>query len=443
MNADAPLDGASVGPRSRRPAFRDPPSADDEARTHRVGMARALVGADTLPVALPRFGLELLDVVAAGPAIDLVLGAAGTALARVRLSPAEAGDGYLATTRETQPGAVRFRGALALIRERVGRALTTEKWSAARAHARAIAALPVGVPLSHFRQVIEGIHPPSGLVRTGFRCNQDCGFCWQSRDWPGYGPEQVRTWIEDLAEAGVVDLSISGGEPTLDRALVEHVRHARSLGMRSVVIETNAIQIGKRPALASELHDAGLTRAFVSFHSPEAEASDRATRAPGTHARTVQGIRALLDAKVHVILNAVILKDTVAALPALPAFVREHFAGSGWFGGVSISTPVLPYEHALAPTILADPDDVRRALAATLDEAEKHRVRIFGIDGPCGPPLCAFGADRRVTDLAPKPSVSFRVHVDECASCRVRLACYGVQRDDYARFGSRAVLPLA
>jgi hypothetical protein len=444
--------------------FRDPPSAEAEARAHRIAMAGALVGARELPQALPKFGIDLVDAEPVGRAIDLVLGARGVAFARVRVEAAgkdkaatanaEGGakekgaphvDGpgdapsFDVAVRETQPFAVRYRAATALIRERLARAVTADKWREARAHAEAIAGLPVGVPLSHFRQLIEGIDPAAGLVRTGFRCNQDCGFCWQSREWPGYDAAQVRTWIEDLYALGARDLTISGGEPTLDKALVDHVRFARELGMRSIVIETNAIQIGKRPALATELRDAGLTRAFVSLHSGDAEASDVATRAPGTHARTVAGIRALLAAKVHVILNVVVLRDTVALLPELPGFVVRTFGRGGWLGGLSVSVPVLPFEYTLTPQILAEPEDVRAALGKTIDAAEQHGLLIFGIDGPCGPPLCAFGADRRVTDLSPKGPVSFRTYVAECEGCQVRGSCHGVQPDEYKRFGARAV----
>lgn len=427
--------------------FRDPPSADVEAREHRIGMARALVGALDLPQPLPRFDLSLLDVEIAGRAFELVLGVVvGTermAIVRARIEPVtKEASAFEVSIRETQPGAARHRKATALIRERLARAITPEKWREARAHADALGALPIGVPLSHFRQIIEGVEPLGGLVRTGFGCNQDCGFCWQSREWAGYDAAQVGSWIEDMYALGVRSLTISGGEPTLDRGLGEHVRRARQLGMTDILVETNAIQIGKRPALAAELRDAGLTRAFVSLHSADAAASDIATRAPGTHARTVAGIRALLQAEVHVVLNAVVLRDTVTQLPELPGFLRRTFGQSASLGGLSISVPVQPWEQALLPEILAEPEDIRASLARTIDAAAEHGVTLFSMDGPCGPPLCAFGADRRVTDLAPKSLVSFRSHVAECDGCRVRGSCYGVRPDEYARFGARAVAPI-
>ncbi|MBK8256512.1 MAG: radical SAM protein [Polyangiaceae bacterium] len=421
--------------------FRDPEPAEVKARVHKLAIANALVGAPSLPLPLPKFGVDLRDVQAEGSGIDLILGSGNTAFACVHIAPNAAG-GFEVATRETQPIAVRFRASTEKIRERLAVAITNEKWKTAKLHAKALRDLPTGVPLSHFRQLMEGIEPRQGLVRTGFGCNQDCGFCWQSRQWPGYSADQVRTWIEDLFAMGARDLTISGGEPTLDRALVSHVAHARSLGMRNVVIETNAIQLGKRPEFAAELKEAGLSRAFVSFHAADADVSDAMTRAPGTHAKTVAGIKALMRAEVHVIANAVVTRDTVNDLPNVPGFIKKHFGGSGWFGGLSISVPVLPYEYDLITKVIAEPEDVRESLRKTLDEAEKHGVLVFGMDGPCGPPLCAFGADRRATDLSPKGPVSFRTYVKECENCAVRGSCHGVQPDEYTLFGPRAVKPL-
>ncbi|UJR84366.1 radical SAM protein [Sandaracinus amylolyticus] len=424
-------------------SFRDPPNADDAARERRVAIARALVGAPALPQPLPRFGLTLVAVEPEGDGFDLVLGAPSP-IARARLAPRSREPFAVdVTIRETQPIAARYRAQTTVIRDRLARAIDDTKWREARTHADALKKLPTGIPLGHFRQLIEGIEEPSGLVRIGFGCNQDCGFCWQSRDWPGYDAAQVRTWIEDLRALGARHLTISGGEPTLDRALVDHVRHAQTLGFESIVIETNAIQIGKRPALASELRDAGLTRAFVSFHSGDAAVSDAATRAPGTHVRTVAGVRALLDAQVHVILNAVVTADTFETLPELPEFISRTFGTRGRFGGVSISVPVPAFDHEVARKVVATPEQVRSALSATIEQAEKHGVLLFGLDGPCGPPLCAFGADRRVTDLSPKGPVSFRIYVDECQRCSVRGSCHGVQREEYALFGPRAVAPIS
>jgi hypothetical protein len=32
------------------------------------------------------------------------------------------------------------------------------------------------------------------MLRLGFRCNQDCGFCWQARDWPAPSEDHHLGW---------------------------------------------------------------------------------------------------------------------------------------------------------------------------------------------------------------------------------------------------------
>ncbi|MBK8696327.1 MAG: hypothetical protein IPN17_29675 [Deltaproteobacteria bacterium] len=51
--------------------------------------------------------------------------------------------------------------------------------------------------MEHYRQLVWGT-VAQGLVRVGFGCNQDCGLCWQDRDWGRFPPAQVLGWIEDL-----------------------------------------------------------------------------------------------------------------------------------------------------------------------------------------------------------------------------------------------------
>src|SRR5204862_81716 len=86
---------------------------------------------------------------------------------------------------------------------------------------------------------------------------------------------------------------------------------------RRYTLETNAIQFAK-PGAVEKLRDAGMTECFVSLHSGDAEVSDAITRAPGTFARTVKGVRALLDAGVPVGLNCVLTNEGIDHVAGLP-----------------------------------------------------------------------------------------------------------------------------
>src|SRR5436190_5790326 len=133
-----------------------------------------------------------------------------------------------------------------------------------------------GMQDTEFRNVSDA----EAIIRVGFRCNQDCGFCWQGRDWPGPPRAVLDGWIDEIAAGGVRRLVISGGEPTVYPELNDLVRHARALGLR-VLLQTNAIRMAKA-GFAQDLADAGVDTLLVSYHAANPALSDFLTRAPGT-----------------------------------------------------------------------------------------------------------------------------------------------------------------
>ncbi len=427
-----------------RATFRDPVGFEEEIRALQRDIARKLVNAPTLPIDLPAFDLTLLSVTAARNRIELVLGKSEP-IAKLALT----GNGGGATGQavrvdivDIHATAARYRPQLAVMCERLGTAISSEKWQRALEPASRLARLPVGVPLAFFRQLVPGT-PGQGLIRTGFNCNQDCGMCWQDRTWGRFDAEQILTWIEDLRAAGARQLIISGGEPTLDANLADYIRRARGLGMNGVTLETNAIRF-VRPGLAEHLRDAGLGDCFVSLHSGDAATSDAITRAPGTFGRTVAGIKALLAAGVPVRLNCVMTREGIDHLEGVPAFIHAEFGGHPALRGLMLSQPTDPFDPALLRSIVPEPPRLRSILPAVIDRAVALGIAVSGLDGPCGPPLCAFGADRRVTALAPiAERLAGRMYLAACAECAVRDACYGVRAADVALYGDACVQPLA
>jgi MoaA/NifB/PqqE/SkfB family radical SAM enzyme len=436
--------------------FRDPAGLDAEIAALQLDVARALLNAPSLPVEFPAFNLSLLSVAADRASIDLVMGKRSP-VAKLRLVRAAADQAVLAGTENglptrrpavevtvvaLHPDCSRFQRQLLSMQERLRAAITVEKWDLARIPAKRLALIPVGVPLPFYRQLVPGIGG-QGLVRTGFNCNQDCGICWQDRTWGRFGSEQVLTWIEDLYTGGARRLIISGGEPTLDVQLESYIRRACELGFNTVTLETNAIQFSK-PGLAERLRDAGLTDCFVSLHSGDAKTSDAITRAPGTFTRTVAGIKALLAAAVPVRLNCVMTREGIDHLEGVPDFVHAELGAHPHLNGLMLSQPTDPYDRSLLPKILPEPDRLRAVLSAVIERAFALGVPVSGLDGPCGPPLCAFGADRRITALTPiTEHLEGRTYLAACAGCAVRNACFGVRVADVELYGDACVRPLA
>lgn len=430
--------------------FRDPPSLEPEALALRREIAAVLVRAPTLPVDLPAFRMRLLDVRAEKRAVSLLVGWESP-VAALRITARKGEGGVVSLGRGTavevavealHESAERHRGALDAMAERLRMAITNAQRDKAFELAERLRELPVGVPMEHYRQLVWGT-VAQGLVRVGFGCNQDCGLCWQDRDWGRFPPEQVLGWIEDLRAMGAQRLIISGGEPMLDRSLDRYIRRAKELGYDEITLETNAIQCAK-PGLAERLRDAGLDLAFVSLHSGDAEVSDAITRAPGTHARTVLGVHALMTAGVPVKFNAVMSGEGLDHLAGLPDFLHREFSRHEVSLRLMLSYPTEPYDDALFARILPEPEKLRRVLRETLDRCFALGVRVDGLDGPCGPPLCAHGADRRVVSLETvREALPFRRYLPVCEGCSVRSACFGVRTHDVSLYGERCAAPIA
>ena len=426
--------------------FRDPSGVSEAARALQLEIAQVLVRAPVLPIELPAFSLTLLSVAAERNLIDLVIGKAEP-IARLRIRrvpPTASGDGAAVSVDVVgvHADAKRFQPQLQSMAQRLRAAITADKWRKAIERAKKLAEIPADVPLAFYRQIVPGVSD-QGLVRTGFNCNQNCGICWQDRTWGRLGPEQILTWIEDLRAAGARGLIISGGEPTLDGRLESYIRRARELGFTAVTLETNAIQFAK-PGLVERLRDAGLTDCLVSLHSGDAATSDAITRAPGTFERTIAGIKALLAAAVPVRLNCVMTREGIDHLEGVPDFVHATFGDDPSLNGLMLSQPTDPYDRTLLPAILPEPDRLRSVLRRVIDRAFALGVEVSGLDGPCGPPLCAFGADRRITRLAPVPQqLDGRTYLPACTDCAVRSACFGVRIADFELYGDSCASPIA
>ncbi len=421
--------------------FRDPPSVETEAAEKKRLIAQVLVNAPKLPVFLPAFGLSLLDVHADKRSLDLLFGHK-TPFTRVRIEWDKLAQTSKLDISHTDPEAQRFARVFETMAVRLGKAITAERFERAMAIGKDLARLPVSVPLVFFRQLVAGMDEPQGLVRTGFHCNQDCGMCWQGRDWGRYGAEQILLWIEDLRVAGARSLIISGGEPTLDADLERYVAHAKALGFTDITLETNAIQASKL-GYAFRLAKAGVTQTFVSLHSGDAAVSDAITRAPGTHERTVRGIHALLDAGLPVVLNAVMTAEGIDHLAGLPDFIHHEFGAHPKLASLMISQPTEPFDRSLLPRIVPHPSRVRVALRAAIDRAVTLGITVRGLEGPCGPPLCAFDADLRVFSGKPIAApVDFRRQVPACERCAARASCFGVRHIELELFGEECVMPI-
>jgi pyruvate-formate lyase-activating enzyme len=297
-----------------------------------------------------------------------------------------------------------------------------------------------GIQDTEFRNVSD----MEAILRVGFRCNQDCGFCWQGRDWPGAPRALLERWIDEMAAAGVRQLTISGGEPTVYGELLDLVRRARAAGLR-LLLQTNAIRMAK-PGFTQDLVDAGVDGLIVSYHAADSALSDLLTRAPGTHVRTEAGIRASLRAGMRVGLNCVVSRQNLSHLPATAErIVAEFLPLARRPLTVSFSNQSEAYEPADGSPVPLD--EVAGPLAAAVRILITAGVPVQAV-GSCGFPPCVLRdvpemvVPLSLERIAPEHFASRR-KPDVCTTCALVDDCVGPRDRDLRLFGTRGLVPFA
>lgn len=147
------------------------------------------------------------------------------------------------------------------------------------------------------------------------RCNFRCVYCMPAEGIT-LAPRAEVLRIEEIerlvrigASMGVTRVRLTGGEPTIRKGIVELVARLSALqGIKDVVMTTNGVMLSK---LAEPLASAGLSGVNISIDTLRPERFFKLTRRNELE-RVIEGIDAARDAKLHIKLNVVALRDANA-----------------------------------------------------------------------------------------------------------------------------------
>lgn len=137
------------------------------------------------------------------------------------------------------------------------------------------------------------------------RCNARCLHCYSdSGPEAGGGDELPLTAcldiVDQLADAGVLVLALSGGEPMMRPGWKRIARHAVARGL-SVNIGSNGSSITERNA--DVLAGLGIKSVTISIDSHRREVHDAFRRLPGLYARAILAVRRLVSRGVRVVVG--------------------------------------------------------------------------------------------------------------------------------------------
>lgn len=151
--------------------------------------------------------------------------------------------------------------------------------------------------------------PTHAQISVTSACAQNCVYCYnKGRSGRPLATTEIIEVITGLKKMGVVWLGLTGGEPLLNRDLVEIVRSAGD--ECSVKLFTTGTNLTGE--LAAELREAGLFYVSVSLDHPEEEIHDKIRGKQGAYKTALRALDILKRTKgLHVSVSAVISREMI------------------------------------------------------------------------------------------------------------------------------------
>jgi radical SAM protein with 4Fe4S-binding SPASM domain len=154
-----------------------------------------------------------------------------------------------------------------------------------------------------------------------YRCNERCVHCYLDHDDHGeLTTAECLTVMKDLASAGTLFLTFSGGEIFLRPDLYEILAEARRLHF-DVSLKTNALLVTEERA--ARLREFGVRRVQISVYSDIPEVHDAITKVPGSLQRTLAAIPLLLEQGLQVKLACPLMRENLLAYRGVMALAEK------------------------------------------------------------------------------------------------------------------------
>lgn len=226
--------------------------------------------------------------------------------------------------------------------------------------------------------------PLSVQLDLTYRCNERCIHCYLDHSDHGeMTTAEIKDLLDQMADAGVFYLTISGGEILMRRDFFEILEYARKRTF-SIKLKTNGILIRKKEADRIKALDVESVQISIYSHIPEVH--DAITKLPGSLEQSIEAVRRLRAHGIHVLLANVLMVKNASDYAGVRALAAE-----------------LGAQFLIDPTITPMMDGDRSILNLNIDEAAlrevfRNEALVGNVEEFCAPPQ---GSDEDALDMLP------------------------------------------
>ena len=170
-------------------------------------------------------------------------------------------------------------------------------------------------------RTVEKHRPLSVHFDLTYRCNERCVHCYLDHDDHGeLTTAECLKVLDELARAGTLFLTFSGGEIFLRPDLYEILSAARRLHF-DISLKSNALLV--TPERAARLRGFGVRRVQISVYSDVPAVHDAITKVPGSLERTLAAIPVLLEHGLQVKLACPLMRENLMAYRGVMALAER------------------------------------------------------------------------------------------------------------------------
>lgn len=288
----------------------------------------------------------------------------------------------------------------------------------------------------------------------GWRCNNNCIFCSVGHKFPentAMSWPDVKKHIDYAKELDSEGVAFSGGEPTIFSYLIKGIEYARSLGIKTIEVQSNGRAFSYRD-FAEKVVKAGANRFLISLHGDNAGLVDKMNMVSGSFDQTVRGIRNLnsLGAE-NLRFSTVITSSNYKELPETVRFMLGFNPVGIHISYLLIDGNAYKYRDAVMPPRMSEVAPyVKDAIEIAKKAGKEAWVYSF--------PLCCMqGYEYAVAELGNKDTILIgpdfcislqehrhrdRVKADSCGSCRFFNTCLGPWKRYVKVYGFKEFKPV-